>query len=116
MKYLFLIGCVVIAILSYIAEYKKCLRVVGNSKKVLKNFLAGLIGNLVIAIPWYFLMPYKSFLKSAQSVGVGLSVVWILSIIWERFIDGSPDVIDTYNRLLGAIVPVLLLIFMLFFV
>lgn len=109
MKTLLFLVCSIITFFAYVYEYKKLIRVIGNKIKVLRNFLLGVILSMIIAVLWYFLIPYLHEYKVQHSLMLGIAFVWGASWVWEGFgiFDKTRDPIDTYNRLLGAMVPFL---------
>ena len=107
MKYLLFAVCSVITFLAYAHEYRKCIIVVGDRIKVMRNFLLGLILSVVTTVLWCFLIPYAHEYKFQHSLMLGIGLVWIVSWIWEGLFDKTRDPIDTYNRLMGAFLPFL---------
>jgi len=109
-RIIFLLACIAVAAGAYIQQYLSCVEQTGKPKKVMTNIIFGFLGSMVVTLVWYIISPYNSVLKPVQSSVVGIVFIWFISFIWEHFIDQSPDVIDTYARLLGATLPFVVIV------
>ena len=100
MKYIAFIITLAFLIMSYNQWIRIYIK--RHNKKAVKCFIEGFSVSFVLMVIWSFITRFSNVVMSSV---VGVAGTWILSFLWERYGDKTPDVDDTPMRLLTASVP-----------